>query len=75
VAFLSDPERIWGRLKDVASGMAARDFGITDLQAGLIVSRIIEEERAFSTPPDARDYFAAELMRMADEKRSYRQAR
>jgi hypothetical protein len=72
VHYLSDAERIWSRLKSIASGMSGRSLPIDDLQARIIVDRIISEERATSTPLEAREYFASQLRSMIDETRTQR---
>jgi hypothetical protein len=64
MTFLSDAERVWLRMKDYAALMAEREQVPSLHHALSIVSRIIREEHALSTPDEAREYFAAELQRM-----------
>lgn len=63
--YLSDSERIWSRLKTIAAALSTRDAALDEDEARSIVDRVISEERATSTPPEAREYFATELRRMA----------
>jgi hypothetical protein len=71
MTFLSDAERIWIRMKDTASQMAATDGRALSMKHALaIVGQIIHEERAQGTPDEARYYFAEELLRMVSEYRT-----
>jgi hypothetical protein len=66
--FLSDAERVWIRMKEIAADLAFEDGALSFARASGIISDIIREEHAAAVPEDAREYFASELQRMVSER-------
>jgi hypothetical protein len=64
--YLSDQQRIWNRLKVAAAAALAEHVTMTEAEARLLVDKIVHDEHAGSTPPEAREYFARELQAMVN---------
>ena len=62
---LREVERVWLRVKDCAAVSSQRHEPLSYDTACFMVETIVREELAFSTPFDAREYFARELRRMS----------
>ena len=62
---LRDVERVWLRVKDSAAVVAERHEPLSHDRAWAIVETIVQEELAFLTPLEAREYLTQELRRMA----------
>lgn len=61
---MTESERVWARLKATAEKLAACEDCPSPSYALAIVDQIIRDERAGTTPLEAREYFAVELRRM-----------
>ena len=62
-------DRIWLRIKETASRNGTRRGPLTRADAERMVERIVADER-ISVPRDALEYFARELLRLAEDTRS-----